>query len=182
MTQRSPYRNLGNDCNVRGLLTLALPRPISWICMVTLYIGHDQPTGLPTKCIWFFITCINQRNVSLPTLKISKTCGFSGIWQSQDVINSKWLTIAVKQKLKDQYLQNWYSLVNTASRGKNYKIFKEEFEQSKYVKILSNMYCKIFMRFRTRTWGLDSQTITALGNCTEHFDTGQNLRYLSQKF
>ena len=66
------------------------------------------------------------------------------------VRSSIWLTFAVKQKLKDQYLQNWYTLVNTASSGKNYKIFKEDFEHSKYVTILSNMYCKIFMRFRKR--------------------------------
>ena len=85
---------------------------------------------------------------------ILNTCGFSGIWQTQDVINPKWLTLAVKQTLKDHYLQNWYSLYslvnNTASSGKNYKIFKEEFEQSKYVTSLSNMYREIFMIFRTR--------------------------------
>ena len=75
---------------------------------------------------------------------------FSGIWQSQDVINPRWLSLAIKQKLNDQYTQNWQSSVETSSSGKIYKLLKEEFKQSKYLRILSNGYCKSFIRFRTR--------------------------------
>ena len=33
--------------------------------------------------------------------------GFSGVWDNQIVNNLKWLSSALKQKLKDQYIQDW---------------------------------------------------------------------------
>ena len=39
--------------------------------------------------------------------------GFSGIWYAQIYINSNWLIKAVKQKIKDVYLQSWNSIVNS---------------------------------------------------------------------
>lgn len=81
---------------------------------------------------------------------ILESCGFSGIWETQDVLNTRWLTLAIKQRLKDQYLQEWHSIVEMASSSKNYRLFKDTFERSKYLNLLSNRYCKILMRFRTR--------------------------------
>ena len=40
--------------------------------------------------------------------------GFSGIWLSQDVKNSKWFSKCSKQKLNDQYIQSWSNLVDSA--------------------------------------------------------------------
>ena len=42
---------------------------------------------------------------------------FSGIWYSQSFCNSKWSMNAVKQKLKDTYIQKWYSLLEVSSRS-----------------------------------------------------------------
>ena len=60
--------------------------------------------------------------------------GFSGIWVSQNVINSKWFSRCFKQKLVDQYIQSWSNLVDSSSSGTNYRIFKDSFEISKYIK------------------------------------------------
>ena len=117
---------------------------------------HDQPTRLSYQMYSTLYHMHRTKICKSPYLdniqNILNSCGFSGIWQTQatHAINSRWLSLAIKQKLKDQYLQNWHSLVEISSSGKNYKLFKEDFEQSKYVKLLQNKYCKIMMRFRTR--------------------------------
>lgn len=81
---------------------------------------------------------------------ILNSCGFSGVWQSQNVINPKWLSLAISQRLKDQYWQTWSSIVDKSSSGINYRLFKDSFDCSKYINLLSNKNCKILMRFRTR--------------------------------
>ena len=55
--------------------------------------------------------------------------GFSGIWQSQYCDNYNWLRLALKQKLKDLYIQKWF----TSSSGCNFRLFKINFERSKYL-------------------------------------------------
>ena len=43
---------------------------------------------------------------------ILNTCGYSGLCEAQSVPNSKWLRLAFSQKLEDQYLQTWSSILN----------------------------------------------------------------------
>ena len=43
--------------------------------------------------------------------RIINSCGFSRIWQSQSLPNPKWFNLAISQKLHDQFIQNWSSLV-----------------------------------------------------------------------
>ena len=63
-------------------------------------------------------------------------------------MNSTWLQKALKQKLNDSFIQNWNSQVQSTSESNIYKIYKTNFEQSKYISTLS--FCKPFIRFRTR--------------------------------
>ena len=81
---------------------------------------------------------------------ILDTCGFSGIWLSQDTINPRWFKAAISQRIKDQYLQDWSATLNTSSSTQNYRLFKDCPQSSNYLKLLSNYYCKIFIAFRTR--------------------------------
>lgn len=76
--------------------------------------------------------------------------GYSGIWYSQSFTNAKWLTNSFQQKLKDLYMQKWYSSVNMSSSNNNYKLFKDRFEISSYINKLSPYLCKRFLAFRTR--------------------------------
>ncbi|MEW8546328.1 MAG: reverse transcriptase family protein [Candidatus Thiodiazotropha sp.] len=76
--------------------------------------------------------------------------GFSGVWYSQSFINSSWLIKALKQKLNDIFIQNWSSQVQLTSESNIYKSYKTDFEQGKYISILSPPFCKTFIRFRTR--------------------------------
>ena len=76
--------------------------------------------------------------------------GYSGIWYSQSFINAKWLINSFTQKLKDSYIQKWYSSVNISSSNNNYRLFKDTFETSSYIKQLPHFLCRRFMAFRTR--------------------------------
>ena len=48
------------------------------------------------------------------------------------ISNSKWFTLAISQKLHDQYLPEWYSVADTSACGSNYRLFKETFGYSSY--------------------------------------------------
>lgn len=76
--------------------------------------------------------------------------GFGNIWDMHDEINAKWFIKSFKQKLVDQYKQNWNSLVDISSSGINYRIFKDNFQINRYFSFLSNRQCKILTAFRTR--------------------------------
>ena len=64
--------------------------------------------------------------------------------------NTKWFNLAISQKLHDQFILNWSSLVHTSSSGASYRLFKDSFGCSDYVNLLSNYHSKILLAFRTR--------------------------------
>ena len=72
---------------------------------------------------------------------IIESCGFSGFWITQSVPNPKWFSLAIAQKLKDQYMQEWATHLKTASSGTNYRLFKDTLFKSQYMSILSKVYC-----------------------------------------
>ena len=76
--------------------------------------------------------------------------GFGNIWVNQYNFNRKWFQQAFKQKTKDQYLQTWSGLVNSASSGNNYKIYKDSFKQSDYFSFLNNKQIRILTAYRAR--------------------------------
>lgn len=76
--------------------------------------------------------------------------GFSGFWHSQSVPNMKWFVKASAQKIRDVFIQKWFSIIGISSTSNIYRIFKTKFEQSSYLSILSSYYCKRFLAFRTR--------------------------------
>lgn len=82
--------------------------------------------------------------------KLLCSLGFSGIWYSQSFINSNWLINAAKQRIKDIYLQSWYSTVNISSGSNNYKLFKDKFEKSPYLDLLPQYLSRRLLAFRTR--------------------------------
>ena len=93
-----------------------------------------------------------------------------------------------KTKTRDQYLQNWHSLVEMSSSGKSCKLFKQKFEQNKYFLYLPNRYCKILVKFRMRNTRNTNLSVeigrwngTPLGDrtCTPcHADVGDEYHYI----
>jgi hypothetical protein len=76
--------------------------------------------------------------------------GYSGVWYSQSFLNRKWLIASIKQKLKDTFVQNWYSEISRTSDSNLYKMFKTNFHRSKYVDVLPTDLCKSLLAFLTR--------------------------------
>ena len=98
---------------------------------------------------------LNEQNqLNSPWLNHIKTIintnGFGNVWTSHNEVNSKWFVQAFKQKLKDQYIQTWSSLINQSSSSKNYRIFKETFSRNAYFSYLSNKNSRLLTAFRTR--------------------------------
>ena len=81
---------------------------------------------------------------------IEKKMGFLAFDFPQNVIYSKWFSRCFKQKLMDLYIQSWSNIVDSSLSGTSYRIFKDSFEISKYIKNLTNYFTKILLNFRTR--------------------------------
>ena len=63
----------------------------------------------------------------------------------------KWLIKTAQQKSKDVVLQNWYSTLNISfSSNSNYRLFKQTFEQSKFISLTTPYMCRRFLAFWTR--------------------------------
>lgn len=105
--------------------------------------------------MYLIINCLhNQGKLNSKWLSYVKELvvknGFSNIWDKQKEINRKWFPLAFKQKISDQYLQYWNSIVDKSTSGINYRLFKTNFEINKYFHLLPNYYCRIITAFRTR--------------------------------
>lgn len=77
-------------------------------------------------------------------------CGMSGLWDLQVVNNPKWLKEAVKLKLKDIFINSWFSTLENSESGTNYCLFKENFEAELYLKKLDFSHARVLLAFRTR--------------------------------
>ena len=76
--------------------------------------------------------------------------GFSGVWYSQSFINVRWIIKSYHQRLRDMYIQSWFSDVSQTSHTNLYKYFKLDFKQSYYLQKLPNALCINLMKFFTR--------------------------------
>ena len=82
--------------------------------------------------------------------KLLCSLGFSGTWYSQSFISKVWLVKAANMKLKDWVLQKWRSNIYITSNSNFYKMFKTNFQQNEYLKLLPTSLCRTFIRFCTR--------------------------------
>lgn len=83
--------------------------------------------------------------------------GFANIWEKQKEMNRKWFPLAFKQKISDEYLQSWNSLVDKSFSCFNYGLFKTNFGMNKYFQLLPNYYCRIITAFRTHNHKLPNE-------------------------
>lgn len=74
-------------------------------------------------------------------------CGFSGIWENNDFPNQKWLSLSIKQKLTDIYLNEWYQNVQM---DKNYRLFKKSFIFENYISKVPYNMLPYIISFKTR--------------------------------
>ena len=63
--------------------------------------------------------------------------GFGYIWHHQTVINEKKFLLTFSERLKDQFLQSWWSTLENSSKLVCYKSIKHEFKYEHYLDILN---------------------------------------------
>ena len=83
------------------------------------------------------------------TKSIFDETGLSNIWDSQKYINPDFLKVTIKQRLQDQYIQKWFSDINTSSRGEYYSKFKTEFKLENFLFRLNAVHRKYICKLRT---------------------------------
>lgn len=79
---------------------------------------------------------------------------------NNQVVNHNWLIKSLKQKLTDQFQQNWESICNNFSKGVIYKLFTTlDFRCQPYVNCNLSYYMKqVLARFRTSNNKLPTET------------------------
>ena len=90
--------------------------------------------------------------------QIFNECGFSNIWETELFNNVDYLKCVIKQRLEDQFLQNWNSLLQNSPKAINYKTFKTEFKYEEYLNILEIKDAILLCRFRTTNNKLPIET------------------------
>lgn len=68
-------------------------------------------------------------------------CGLSNIWLEQNIQNTKWLKVKVKNVLIDQFNQNWQSALQSSAKALNYRLYKEEIKFENYLDTLTKKRC-----------------------------------------
>ena len=85
-------------------------------------------------------------------------CGMSNVWQNQTVFSSLWISKCIEQKLKDQFIQFWYSEMFKSPQALCYRLFKTHFCFEKYISELSPYYMYILCKFRCGSHRLPIET------------------------
>ena len=93
------------------------------------------------------------------------TLGYSGLWLNQNLfeMTSECFKNMVKTRLKDQYVQSFFSEINDNELYYNYRLFKDNFLFERYLTDLPEKYAKTFMKFRTLNHKLPIQKGRAEG-------------------
>ena len=76
--------------------------------------------------------------------------GFSGDWigQFENRCTAASFKTKIKQRLKDQYIQGWFSDLDSKDICYNYKLFKTKFVFEEYISLLPENLAQVVMRFR----------------------------------
>ena len=105
-------------------------------------------------------------------LKSLNDLGFAEYWLNQAVLSPRHFKNIVKNRIKDQFLQNWKDMLNNSSKCSTYKIFKTDFVNENYLKLLPKNLAISLCRFRCSSHKLPIEK----GRFTS---IAHNLRYCS---
>ena len=114
-------------------------------------------TGKQDKLCYVMYQCLikmyNENTFKSPWLKyienLLNNSGMSGIWISQEVNNNLWLKLAFERNVKDQWISEWSSLLNSRSSCSTYVSYKDSFTLESYLVRLPKQYRVSLSRLRT---------------------------------
>ena len=80
--------------------------------------------------------------------KILNETGFSNISQTQTFETIEWLKQSIKQRLLDQFLQEWNSPVHNSQKAFNYRIIEFDFKFEENFNIIDEQNSLLLCKFR----------------------------------
>jgi len=80
-------------------------------------------------------------------------CGFSNIWEQQGA-PVLWFKHAIKTRLSDVYMQQFFENINLSESCYNYRLYKCEWGTEQYLKVLPPQSAMLFFKFRSGNCGL----------------------------
>lgn len=86
--------------------------------------------------------------------------GFSNFSTEQctAIFTVKWISAAIKQRSKGQFIQKWTKVINNSSKGQIYKIYKLNFGFEKIPKHSFKTNLETTIKFRTSNHRLPIET------------------------
>ena len=84
--------------------------------------------------------------------------GYSYIWSQQFFQNSDLLLALIRNRLHEQFTQEWHSLIQNSPKAINYRLFKDNFEFENYFNILEDKDIYTLCKFRTTNHKLPIET------------------------
>ena len=82
--------------------------------------------------------------------------GFAYVWFNQNVDNEQLFLKSFSQRLKDCYLQQWYSNMETCSKLKVYRYIKTSYDKERYIDVLNiRKFRHCYAQFRTGVHDLE---------------------------
>ena len=82
--------------------------------------------------------------------------GFAYVWFNQSVANESLFLSLFTQRLKDCYLQHWYSNMETCSKLHIYRFIKTTYDQERYLDVLNlRKFRHSYAQFRTGVHDLE---------------------------
>lgn len=93
---------------------------------------------------------INYFNWASEVEKLLCHNGFAYVWYDQHVDNEQLFLSLFSQRLKDNYLQQWYSNIEACSKLKLYRYVKTSYDKEHYVDVLNiRKFRHCYAQFRT---------------------------------
>ena len=89
---------------------------------------------------------------------ILNSCGLSYIWIKQNFRGVNLLKSFIKENLKNQFVQDWDTVVNCLPKCINYRIFKTNFGLENYMLSLPRDLRIVFAKIRTCNHRLPVET------------------------
>ena len=90
---------------------------------------------------------------------ILDNCGYSDIWLSQsNVMSFDVFKARIKNRLQDQFKQDWHSQVSNCSKCLNYRIFKTDLVFENYLLNIPSKLRKTYTKFRCRNSKIPIET------------------------
>ena len=114
------------------------------------------------SCLLYKLLFINLNHYGFETKWLSfikqifDNCGMSNVWNSQ--FADKWVVKSIEQTLKDQFMQNCLSDINTSPKGLCYRIFKSNVFFENYLSKLSYYNLYTLCRYRCGNHRLPIET------------------------